>query len=170
MVIKHNPIITSSSFSKILDRICLTKHVLQDLLAVNIDKRYPIVHPWGWAIVSCQYCKFKYNLFFISGNQIDAGRQLCFVWTAELYRPIGLLFLRNNYQAIKGLYGIINSLWIHMICFPIYFRFTSLPLGQSYDCPSMIAPVAVKQPWKVWIKLTSAQQQQQSTNLRGPFY
>ena len=30
----------------------------------------------------------------------------------------------------------ISEMWIHMIHLPISFRVASLPLGQSYDCPS----------------------------------
>ena len=59
---------------------------------------------------------------------------------------------------------ILLRLGLWAIYLPILFRVASLALGQSYDCPTyfsgllhwrwgnhMIAPVPVKQPWKIWV-------------------
>ena len=96
-----------------------------------------------------------------------------FCISGSLYHEIstwfyGSLFCNGN---------IISSHWINMMHLPIFFRVTSLALGQSYDCPSAsegtlrnrgkicqwistlrlwdnckIAPVLVKIPWVTWVK------------------
>ena len=45
--------------------------------------------------------------------------------TVICFRVTSLCFLRLYYSAY----------WIHMMCFPVFFRVASLALGQSYDCP-----------------------------------
>ena len=50
-----------------------------------------------------------------------------------------------------------HSQWIHVIYLPVFFRVTSLALGQSYDCPSA-SKVTLKDMDKIFEHSTSPQQ------------
>ena len=45
-----------------------------------------------------------------------------------------------------------NSLWIHVIYLPIFFRVASLALGQSYDCPSASEGTLKDMGKTIWTK------------------
>ena len=57
---------------------------------------------------------------------------------------------------------IISSLWCHMIYLPIFFRVTSLALGQSWDCPSA-SEVTLKDMGKINLYLTTREHKKLQT-------